>query len=154
MKNVLKAEQIREAERIAENAGLDEKLLRVNAALAVADDMLDRVQDRLAHTAVFCGTGGNGYDGLLAACRLHRKGGDVTAYLVGAPDKYEKSVIAYAQAEGIARVGIRRRREYNYRRYFRHGLKSTDRRCDRGTYKKVERRGKCVSAGNRHTVGT
>lgn len=102
MKNVLKAEQIREAERVAENAGLDEKLLRVNAALAVADDMLDRVQDRLAHTAVFCGTGGNGYDGLLAACRLHRKGGDVTAYLVGAPDKYEKSVIAYAQAEGIA----------------------------------------------------
>lgn len=64
MKNVLKAEQIREAERVAENAGLDEKLLRVNAALAVADDMLDRVQDRLAHTAVFCGTGGNGYDGL------------------------------------------------------------------------------------------
>lgn len=102
MKNVLKAEQIREAERVAENAGLDEKLLRVNAALAVADDMLDRVQDKLAQTAVFCGTGGNGYDGLLAACRLHRKGGDVTAYLAGDPDKYEKSVIAYAQAEGIA----------------------------------------------------
>lgn len=101
MKYVLKAEQIRAAERAAKNAGLDEKLMRVNAALALADDIAERVKDRLSQTAVFCGTGGNGCDGLLAACRLHRMGGNVTAYTVGDANKTDVAVAAYAKAEGI-----------------------------------------------------
>ncbi|MDE6401657.1 MAG: NAD(P)H-hydrate epimerase, partial [Clostridiales bacterium] len=101
MKNVLNADRIRAAERAAENAGLDEKLLRVNAALAVADGIVDRVKNKLSETAVFCGVGGNGYDGLLAACRLHRLGGNVTAYLVGEADKFDRSVMAYTKAEKL-----------------------------------------------------
>lgn len=61
MRSVLKAEQIRTAEKAAEKSGITEMFLRQNAALAIADGITARAKSEYAKTAVFCGAGGNGY---------------------------------------------------------------------------------------------
>lgn len=109
MKNVLTAEQIRIAEAEAVKRGVDELFLRFNAALAVADEVIERAANGKTRTAVFCGSGGNGYDGLLIACRLAKLGCDVTAYTVGDINKFSAAAIAYAKNE---RLNIRPSDEY------------------------------------------
>ena len=98
---VLTAAAVRAAEKHTENKGVAEILLRMNAALAVADRVYERACKNGVRTAVFCGPGGNGYDGLLAACRLRRMGCDITVYYVGELDKFDRTAVAYAKNEGL-----------------------------------------------------
>ncbi len=100
MKNVLTAEQVRAAESVVMKTGVNEIFLRLNAALAVADDIYPRAKSA-KRTAVFCGVGGNGYDGILIACRLKKSGCAVSAYLVGDIAKFDKTAIAYAENENL-----------------------------------------------------
>ena len=83
MKNVVTRDEMREAERKMNSRGIDNTMLRFNAALCVADGLYDRAKGEGVKTAVFCGCGGNGADGLLAAARLARLGCNVYAYIVG-----------------------------------------------------------------------
>lgn len=101
MKNVLNAQGVRDAESELINGGLDVMLLRFNAALAVADGIYARASAVGAKTAVFCGPGGNGYDGILAACRLKRLGCDVRLYLVGKREAFDASSLKYAENCGL-----------------------------------------------------
>ncbi|MCH5163058.1 MAG: NAD(P)H-hydrate dehydratase [Clostridiales bacterium] len=90
MKFVLTANEVREAERKAMGDGVTLSALKMRAALAVADELTPRASIEGAKTAVFCGGGNNGADGLLTAARLHSTGCAVEAYLV------------YPDANGIA----------------------------------------------------
>lgn len=102
MKYVLGAAEIRAAEDSAKSNGVDELFLRLNASLAVADVVSEWVKKRPdTKIAVLCGSGGNGCDGLLAACRLYRENFAVTAYTVGDPQNIDSSVMAYAKNEGL-----------------------------------------------------
>ncbi|MCH5165678.1 MAG: NAD(P)H-hydrate dehydratase [Clostridiales bacterium] len=101
MKSVLKVEQIRAAEREAMQNGVEQTFLRMDAALAIADGISARAGDKYAKTAVFCGSGGNGADGLIAASRLHKLGYDVCAYIVGDKNKFDKSALAFAENAGV-----------------------------------------------------
>lgn len=100
MQNVLDVKQIREAEAKA-TSSVGENKLRTMAALAVSDGIYERAKTKRTKTAVFCGVGGNGYDGLLAAVMLHQKGVNVSAYLVGERDKFDSSVLALASGVGL-----------------------------------------------------
>lgn len=110
MHDVLTAEQMRKAEEAVSRRGVDEMFLRLNAALAVADGIADRASGKNAKTAVFCGSGGNGCDGILAAIRLHRQGDDIVVYLVGKAAESNARVLDYARSEGVP---IRSSAEYD-----------------------------------------
>lgn len=101
MKNVLTVAQVRAAEQTAMSSGVSETFLRFNASLAVADFLVGKIKAENAKTAVFCGTGGNGCDGLMAACRLYRQGCDVTAYVVGDRERMDKTTLAFAVNDGM-----------------------------------------------------
>lgn len=101
MENVLTAEEVRAAEERVMQSGVTEDYLRLNAALAIADGIFTRAKAEGAYTAVFCGNGGNGYDGLLAACRLKRLGINVRAFLTADKSKYDAKLIAYAENAGL-----------------------------------------------------
>lgn len=109
MRYVLTAEQIRSAERKVISGGVDEMFLRFNAALAIADGIAERAGADGAKTAVFCGAGGNGCDGILAAARLKRQNCDVTVYTVGKCGETNRSALNYAESCGVA---VRDAREY------------------------------------------
>ncbi len=112
MINVLTADEVRAAENKVMASGLDEIYLRINAALSIADSLTERASNG-ARTAVFCGGGGNGFDGVLAATRLHRLGNKTEIYLVGehAENKLEKA-LSYARNENVP---IFRSDEYDYK---------------------------------------
>lgn len=101
MENVLNAQSVREAEQRLIESGVDVFALRFNAALAVADGVNDRASAPNALTAVFCGAGGNGYDGILVACRLKKLGYNVELYLVGKKESFSRSVLALAENAGL-----------------------------------------------------
>ena len=103
MKHVLSVKEVRAAEANTINRGVGEMFLRMNAALGVSDVVEKYVtsKDDMA-VAVFCGPGGNGYDGILAASRLARKGYKVTVYLVGYKDKFDPSAIAFIDNEKLS----------------------------------------------------
>ena len=93
MKNVLRADQVRAAEHFAIDNGVDAMLLRYTAALAVADVVAKRAQGmQAAQIAAFCGVGGNGCDGIIAACRLKKLGYSVSVYGVGDKSKLDDAV--------------------------------------------------------------
>lgn len=102
MIDVLTREQVAQAEKQTINSGVDVMLLRTNAALAVADAAALRAEGDRKRTAVFCGCGGNGYDGLIAACRLKRMGFDTAVYAVGDTRKFSAGALAYARSQGVA----------------------------------------------------
>lgn len=102
MKNVLSAAGTKAAEQNAMKSGVTETLLRMSASLAVADIVEKLVQDKAEKAiAVFCGSGGNGCDGLLAACRLHSVGCTVTAYTVGDYNKVPEDIRAFVNSAGL-----------------------------------------------------
>ena len=82
MKYVLTADEIRNFEERTMSAGVPLSMLKMRAALAVADEIKELAGESGMRVAVFCGGGNNGADGLLTAIRLHSMGYDVTAYLV------------------------------------------------------------------------
>lgn len=100
MINVLTAEQVRSAEEEVMSRGVDEMYLRLSAALAVADGIYERARGKHTQTAIFCGSGGNGSDGMLAAALLHRRGCNVSVYHVGKAAARSKA-LAYAENEGV-----------------------------------------------------
>ena len=100
MKNVLSVAEIREAEAKS-LASVGENQLRMMAALAVADGIYDRAKNKHVKTAVFCGVGGNGHDGLLAAVMLYKKSVNVALYLVGEIEKFDKSALALCDGVGL-----------------------------------------------------
>ena len=103
MKNVLTVKEVRRAEADAMVSGLDEMYLSTNAALCIADGLSARAQANGATTAIFCGNGGNGVDGLLAAVRMHRQGRKVAVYKVfdnGGSEFYARA-LNYAVRAGV-----------------------------------------------------
>ncbi len=112
MINVLTADEVRTAESKVMASGVDEIYLRINAALCIADGLNERTA-KGERTAVFCGAGGNGFDGVLAATRLHRLGRKVEIYLVGehAEKRLEKA-LGYARNE---KVPVYDSDEYDYK---------------------------------------
>ena len=101
MINVLTADEVRAAEQKIIAGGVDETFLRFNASLCIADGIATRAAGG-ARTAVFCGGGGNGMDGVLAATRLHRQGRSVTIYLVGGKTKDRLGkLLDYAENAGV-----------------------------------------------------
>lgn len=96
MEYVLKAADVRAAE---EKCGIKEEYLRLNAALALADALYPRAS-KAKRVAFFCGSGGNGADGLLAAVRLRRLGAPVEVYLAD-PPRTDKDLLAYVKNSGI-----------------------------------------------------
>lgn len=101
MIDVLTREQVAQAEKQTVGSGVDVMLLRMNAALAVVG-AVERIADKKSRIAVFCGSGGNGYDGSIAACRLKRSGYDVAVYTVGDVNKFPCDALAYARNEGVS----------------------------------------------------
>lgn len=102
MKNVLSAAQVRAAEEKAKQNGVGETFLRFSASLAVADIIAEHVKGKPENSiAVFCGCGGNGCDGLLAALRLRTVGYNVTAYTVFDISKYDAQTLAYVKSGGL-----------------------------------------------------
>ncbi|MDE6201118.1 MAG: NAD(P)H-hydrate dehydratase [Clostridiales bacterium] len=102
MKNVLSAAQVRAAEELAKQNGVGETFLRFSASLAVADIIFEHVKNKPENSiAVFCGSGGNGCDGLLAAARLRTVGLNVTAYTVFDIAKYDAETVAYVKSGGL-----------------------------------------------------
>lgn len=100
MNYVLDVRSIRDAEKATMARGVTESFLRMNAALAICDFVCSSVNPKEGSVAVFCGTGGNGCDGLLATARLHKMGFAVTAYVVGDIGKIDKEIYSYAVNSG------------------------------------------------------
>ncbi len=81
MKAVLTSREVFDAEQKTISAGTDVKTLRTRAAKYVVDRVLACSDAENGLIAVFCGCGGNGIDGVVAASILHGMGKRVTAYL-------------------------------------------------------------------------
>lgn len=108
MKNVLSAAQVRAAEEYAKSKGVTETFLRFSASLAVADIISEHVKPQSdKRIAVFCGSGGNGCDGLLVACRLHTTGYSVTAYTVFDVGKSDGEILAFVKNAGLKMLPAR-----------------------------------------------
>lgn len=102
MRYVLTADEVRAAERAVNAGGVDNIYLRFNAALAVADALGERAKS--GGVAFFCGPGGNGADGLIAAARLKSTGANVRAYLTVEAENSAavKDAVAHAINSGVA----------------------------------------------------
>ncbi len=101
MFNVLRAEEVRLAEKKLIDGGINEMFLRYNAALAVVDCAIDYSKAEDAKTAVFCGSGGNGYDGFIIAARLKKLGCKTAVYLVGDRTKFKRDALGFIDNEGV-----------------------------------------------------
>ncbi|MCH5351551.1 MAG: NAD(P)H-hydrate dehydratase [Clostridiales bacterium] len=112
MKNVVTANEMRDAEKAMNSRGIDNGMLRFCAALCVADGLIDRAKGDGIKTAVFCGSGGNGADGLLAAARLSRQGCNVSAYIVGDFASACKKLEPYTEFAKVAGVPLIPASEY------------------------------------------
>ncbi|MFW2514526.1 NAD(P)H-hydrate epimerase [Demequina sp. SO4-13] len=85
--SVMTAQQVRDAEKAAMRT-VSESTLMARAADAVAAECESLLAQRLgrtwgAHVVVLAGSGNNGGDALLAGARLHYRGAQTTAVLVG-----------------------------------------------------------------------
>ena len=79
--------QMRELDKYAvEDLKIPGELLMTNAARRLADFAVSRVAAGVS-TAIFCGTGNNGGDGIAAAVRLVRLGFPTRIFMVGNPAK-------------------------------------------------------------------
>jgi len=89
------SEEMAAADENSEYLGTSRILLMENAGRAVADHLKEHFKDlRGKFVTVFCGTGNNGGDGMVAARHLAGYGCKVLVILLGSPDKirtYEAS---------------------------------------------------------------
>jgi len=67
--------------------GLSALVLMEHAGKAVADETLKLLNKKIKKVAVFCGSGNNGGDGLVAARWLHHYGIEVEVFFLGDPAK-------------------------------------------------------------------
>lgn len=90
------AEQMREIEQQAVEAGISLDQLMENAGLAVANAIAERADHIYGKTiTVLVGPGNNGSDGLVAARHLAKRGANVRAFaLTKRPDPDEKRIMA------------------------------------------------------------
>ncbi|MEM2740212.1 MAG: NAD(P)H-hydrate dehydratase [Candidatus Bathyarchaeia archaeon] len=85
MSKRFRSNDIRRIEANARFLGLSESQMMESAGRAVADYVTGRFKP--CRVAVYCGLGGNGGDGLVAARYLAPRGFDVKVVLVGHPDR-------------------------------------------------------------------
>ena len=101
MKFVLSAEQMRNVEKRAFDAGLSSLSLMETAAQCLADEIWNALGPD-GKTCVFaCGTGGNGGDGYAAARLFAKKGGRAIVVSAGAP-KHPDAITNYELAKHSA----------------------------------------------------
>ncbi|MEM2910661.1 MAG: NAD(P)H-hydrate epimerase [Nitrososphaerota archaeon] len=82
------SEEMMVADENSEYLGIPRILLMENAGRAVADHLKEHFKDpRDKFVVVFCGTGNNGGDGMVAARHLAAYGCQVLIILLGSPDK-------------------------------------------------------------------
>jgi NAD(P)H-hydrate epimerase len=100
---LLTAEEMGRADRLAVGAGTPSLTLMENAGRAVADDAAGMARGG-ASIAVLCGPGNNGGDGFVAARHLRAAGFDVRLALLGTPADLKGDAAAMARewGEGVA----------------------------------------------------
>jgi hydroxyethylthiazole kinase-like uncharacterized protein yjeF len=82
---ILTVAEMREADRLAVQAGTPSRVLMENAGRAIADETDEHCP--LASVLVLCGPGNNGGDGFAAARHLHTRGYRVRLALLGARER-------------------------------------------------------------------
>lgn len=101
LENFATEEEVREAEELAEDAGITRYELMENAGSAIAETLEEGVSMKGKTIAVFCGTGNNGGDGLVAA-RYLQDPAEVYVYLFGEPGTEEaKEAFKRAKEHGV-----------------------------------------------------
>lgn len=82
-------EEMRAMDRYAiEKLGIPEEILMENAGIAAINVLKNKIGIKGRKYVIFCGTGNNGGDGLVAARLIHSGGGSVKVYLLGDGSKY------------------------------------------------------------------
>jgi hydroxyethylthiazole kinase-like uncharacterized protein yjeF len=102
MLELLTAEEIAEADRLAVEGGVESVVLMENAGRAVSDEVSRRFPDA-ATVAVLCGPGNNGGDGFVAARHLAERGYCVRLGFAGDERRLPKDAAAMAKRYGGAR---------------------------------------------------
>jgi ADP-dependent NAD(P)H-hydrate dehydratase / NAD(P)H-hydrate epimerase len=101
---ILTSEQMRNIDtRTTEKFGIPSLVLMENAAVAVAEALIEHYPDA-GRVAIFCGTGNNGGDGFAAARHLFARAIDVSVHLIG--DRSRISGDALTNLESCDRIGI------------------------------------------------
>jgi len=85
MKSVITSREMRALELNAEYFGISQLQLMENAGKSVANEIAARFDPKKTKVAIFCGLGGNGGDGFVAARHLACRGFKVTVILAGKP---------------------------------------------------------------------
>ncbi|MFW6103684.1 MAG: NAD(P)H-hydrate dehydratase, partial [Bacteroidota bacterium] len=75
--------------RAMEEYGIVQELLMENAGQASYFSILKEFGIKRKHFVIFCGSGNNGGDGLVAARKIHSNGGKVTVFLLGDRNKFK-----------------------------------------------------------------
>lgn len=83
--NVITTRDMRALDINAEYFGISRLQLMENAGKSVAEEVVSRIGRRTSRIAIFCGLGGNGGDGFVAARHLACMGFKVTVILAGRP---------------------------------------------------------------------
>ena len=102
MLELLTAEQMAEADRLAIESGVKGATLMENAGRAVAGEISHRFPDAEA-IAVLCGPGNNGGDGFVAARHLRERGYNVRLGFNGDPARLSSDAAAMAKLWGEGR---------------------------------------------------
>lgn len=97
---------MQELDRIAiEDRGVPSIALMENAGRAVSEIALAELKNiKNKKTAVFCGSGNNGGDGLVAARHLFNRGVDVSVYLIGRRSNLKND--PKINAEALDNIGV------------------------------------------------
>jgi hydroxyethylthiazole kinase-like uncharacterized protein yjeF len=103
---ILTARQMGEVDRLTtERYGIPSLLLMENAGRSVTDELMNSCPDAAERTIlIFCGTGNNGGDGLVAARHLASRGARPEVWIFGDPARYKGDALQnwnMAQSLGI-----------------------------------------------------
>ena len=110
---VVTAEQMREIDRRAANAGLTTEILMENAGRAVAEETKKLVGSVVGrHILVMVGPGNNGGDGLVAGRHLADSGAEVSIYLCAQRPEGDKN-LELAQQRGIVSIQADQDRDFS-----------------------------------------